>query len=98
MIKRYVATGSFVVLLLIVMSTVSFAGGAFAGDKVPRMTLTELAGMLDSPDVVVVDVRRDKDFMGSEQMIKGAERRAYNDVGGWSGELAKDKTVVLYCA
>ncbi|QJB55363.1 hypothetical protein HFN16_02680 [Pseudodesulfovibrio sp. zrk46] len=95
---RYVIITTLVLLLLMATSAMSIAGGAFAGDRVPRMTTSQLAGMLDSPDVVVIDVRRDTDFQGSEMMIKGAQRRAYNDVDGWAGELSKEKTLVLYCA
>lgn len=86
------------VIFTVLMAGTALAGGAFAGDKAPRMTVQELAAMIDSPDVLILDVRRDGDFKGSELMIKNAERRAYNDVDNWAKALPKDKKIVLYCA
>lgn len=85
-------------LMCLVMAASVMAGGAFAGDKVPRMDAPKLVTMLDSPDVLIIDVRRGKDWEGSELMIKNAHRKAYNDVDAWMAELPKDKTIVLYCA
>lgn len=86
------------VVLVFVMAGTSLAGGAFVGDTVPRMEIDELMAKLDSPDIVIYDVRRAADFEGSELMIKNAERKAYNDVASWAGSVPRDKTVVLYCA
>lgn len=93
------------VLTLMVLSVFSLAcaasavaGAAFVGDKVPRMEATELLAKIDSPDIVIIDVRRGADWEGSEMMIKNAVRKAYNDVDGWAGDVPKDKTLVLYCA
>lgn len=89
-----------VLLLLLLTGYVgnAVAGPAFAGDKVPRMTADELLKKIDSPDVVIIDVRRGKDWEGSENMIKNAVRKPYNDVDGWAGEYAKDALLVFYCA
>lgn len=76
----------------------AIAGSAFPGDKVDRMEATELLAKIDSPNVVIIDVRRDRDFDGSELMIKNAVRKAYNDVESWAGEYDKEQTLVLYCA
>lgn len=80
------------------MSVCAMAGPAFVGDKAPRMEAKELLSKLDSPDIMIIDVRRGRDWNGSEVMIKNAVRRAYNDVESWAGSLPKDKTLVLYCA
>lgn len=95
--KHYV---SFCLALVfgLMISSVAMAGGAFAGDKVPRMEPAELLDMIDSPDVMIIDVRRGSDWDGSEKMIKNAVRRAYNNVEGWMSDLPKGKTIVLYCA
>jgi len=89
----------FCIFLLCLFYTVpASAGAAFAGDKVPRMGTSELLAKIDSPDVLILDVRRGSDWKGSEVMIKNAVRKAYNDVDSWIGDLPKDKTIVLYCA
>ena len=95
--KNFIVVYVAVALTLLLAGSV-IAGGAFAGDRIPRMTATDLLAQIDSPDVVVIDVRRGKDWDGSEKMIKNAVRKAYNDVDGWAGEFPKDKTLVLYCA
>lgn len=84
--------------VLILMMTVAVGSGALAADLVPRMEIDELVAKLDSPDIVIYDVRRSSDYDGSESMIKNAERRAYDDVASWADSVPKDKTVVLYCA
>ena len=42
----------------------------------PRMTKEELKPMLGNPDVLIVDVRADKDWADSDLKIKGAAREA----------------------
>lgn len=74
------------------------AGPAFPGDKIDRMEAKMLLAKIDSPDIVIIDVRRARDFEGSELVIKNAVRRAYNDVSNWAGEYGKEQTLVLYCA
>lgn len=96
--RKIILTSLFFVLLCLGGAASVFAGAAFAGDKVPRMEAAELLAKIDSPDILIIDVRRGKDWEGSESMIKNAERRAYNDVDAWIGELPKGKTIVLYCA
>lgn len=89
---------SVMVVSLLCMATVSLGGDAFPGDKVPRMTTAELAAMIDSPDVIVIDVRRDSDWEGSEKVIRNAIRKPYNDVDSWVDDIDRSKKVVLYCA
>lgn len=98
MLKRPLTITLAMTLLLLAMAATAVAGSAFAGDRVPRMEATELLAQLDSPDILIIDVRRSKDWEGSEKMIKNAVRKAYNDVDSWSAEIPKDKTIVLYCA
>ncbi len=62
------------------------------------MNAADLVAKIDSPDIVIIDVRRNSDWEGSEKVIKNAIRKPYNDVDGWAGEIALDQTVVLYCA
>lgn len=86
------------VALTLFLGGTALAGNAFLGDNVPRMAVQDLLEKLDSPDIMIIDVRRNSDYDGSELMIQNAHRRAYNDVAAWAGALPKDKTLVLYCA
>ena len=41
---------------------------------VTMVSIDELRGMLDNPDLTLIDVRYDKDWEGSDMKIKGAVR------------------------
>ncbi|BCS88309.1 hypothetical protein PSDVSF_15510 [Pseudodesulfovibrio sediminis] len=71
---------------------------AVAEDTVPRMEAAELLTKLDSPEVIIIDVRREGDWNTSEVMIRNALRRSPYTARVWSAELPRDKTIVLYCA
>jgi len=65
---------------------------------VPRMTNDELKALLGNPDLIILDVRRDSDWNGSDSKIKGAVREDPHDIESWANKYSKDKTLVLYCA
>jgi len=65
---------------------------------IPRMKKDELKAMLDSPDLVILDVRAEGDWKGDKSKIKGAIREDPESVKSWAEKYAKDKTIVLYCA
>lgn len=48
--------------------------------------------------VILVDVRREDDFLSGPPMIDGALRRLPEAVESWADELPKDRDVVIYCA
>lgn len=96
--RRILTSMAFALLLCLAFAASAAAGAAFAGDKVPRMQVKELLARIDAPDLMIIDVRRGRDFDGSEQMIKNAVRKAFNDVDTWSVDIPRDKTLVLYCA
>ena len=67
-------------------------------DDVPRMTREELKGMLGNPNVVIIDVRANVDWLGSNLKIKGAVREDARKVNSWMEKYSKDKTLVFYCS
>jgi rhodanese-related sulfurtransferase len=64
----------------------------------PRISKEELKAKLGSPDLILVDVRTKKDWDMSSGKIIGAIRMDPDAFDDWSGTLAKDKEIVLYCA
>ncbi|KPK23765.1 MAG: hypothetical protein AMK69_17505 [Nitrospira bacterium SG8_3] len=60
------------------------------------MTKEELKGVLEHPDVVVIDVRHTENWQDSEVKIKGATRGNPTDFKTWAAQFPKDKTLVLY--
>jgi rhodanese-related sulfurtransferase len=90
-------------LILFVAGVTVFAVAAFfalpaAAQEAKRMTIEELKGMLGSPDLVIVDVRRDGDWKSSAVKVKGAVREDPEKVDTWVSKYPKDKTLVFYCA
>ena len=85
---------------LIVLSLLIIWAGASlsAAESVSKITKEELKAKLDSPDIVIVDVRTGKDWKSSEFKIKGAVRANPSEFDSWSGDYPKDKTLILYCA
>ena len=84
-------------LLLTFALVLTVVGTAPAGN-VPLMTTDELKAMLDDPELVILDVRRGKDWKSSEFKIQGAtyvKPEAYDE---WANTYPKSKKFVLYCA
>lgn len=64
---------------------------------VPKINKEELNAMLDSPDLIIIDVRRERDWKSSSLKIRGATWEDFLDVDLWAQKYPKDKTIVLYC-
>ena len=64
----------------------------------PRITKEELKSMLGNAKLVIVDVRRSKDWNASEYKIKDAVRVDPDPrkVDSWANSYGKDKTIVVY--
>lgn len=84
-------------IAVVFVAVMSFPAPASAQDA-KRMTIEELKGMLGSPDLVIVDVRRDGDWKSSKVKIRGAVREDPEKPEAWMSKYPKDKTLVFYCA
>jgi rhodanese-related sulfurtransferase len=62
------------------------------------MTKDELKAMLGNPDLVIIDVRTQRDWTESDSKIKGALREDPEAVESWAKKYPQGKTIVLYCA
>jgi len=71
---------------------------AVLADDVPRITGEALKGMLGNPNVIIIDVRANADWLGSNLKIKGAVREDAKKVNSWMEKYTKDKTLVFYCS
>ena len=92
--KNYLNVFMVVLVSLAVLGT----SLAVSAADVPRMSKEELKSMLDNKDVVVVDVRKGRDWTSSESKIKGAVREEAYQAASWASKYDKNKTYVLYCA
>lgn len=82
-----------ILFAIIVLMGITSAGAG----EVPRMTAADLNEILESPDLIILDVRLGQDWDASQYKIKGAARKDPMNFGNWKDELPKDKTIVLYC-
>ncbi|HMK44140.1 MAG TPA: rhodanese-like domain-containing protein [Dissulfurispiraceae bacterium] len=48
-------------------------------------------------DAVIIDVRRESDFLAGPGKIKDALRRQPETVDKWADALPKDRDIVIYC-
>ncbi len=87
-----------IVTLPLAMLGILLIATAAVPDDVPRMTKEELKGHLGDPNVIILDVRTERDWKDSDLRIKGAIREDPTNVDAWLGKYPKDKTIVLYCA
>lgn len=73
------------------MDTSAFSASSFS------ISPTELAGLLGRPDApLLLDVRREARFAGSDALLPAAQRCAPEDVAAWAAR-AEPREVVVYC-
>ncbi len=65
-------------------------------ENIPRMSKEELKSLLGKPDVVVLDVRLEKQWEASDSKIPGASHLKEEDVKSWARIQDRNKTYVLY--
>jgi rhodanese-related sulfurtransferase len=71
---------------------------ACAEEGITVIDKDQLKAELSKPNVAVIDVRATHDWDEAQFKIEGAQRQSPLEVAEWSGQYAKDKTIVLYCA
>ncbi len=85
-------------LVLLILILTGWAAQALWAETVPRINKEDLKARLGSKDLLILDVRTDRDWESSSLKIKDAIRRNPGIVDFWASDLPKDKTIVLYCA
>jgi rhodanese-related sulfurtransferase len=86
------------ILMMVIFMLLATALFAAAASDVQRISTEELNSRLGQADLAVVDVRTDGDWNNSDKMIASAIRSNPNDISPLRSQLAKDQTIVLYCA
>jgi rhodanese-related sulfurtransferase len=69
---------------------------AAAKNQAPRITKEELRPMLGAPDLVVIDVRTERQWEQSEIKIPGAVHEPPFESKQWGSKYDPDTTVVTY--
>ena len=84
-------TFSLLAVLIFLTATLLFA------DSVPKINQEALKSILGSKNLVILDVRQDRDWNTSKMKIKDALRVDDEDLS-FALKLPKETTIVLYCA
>lgn len=71
---------------------------SYGADNVPRISTDQLKNIIDDPDLVLLDVRTEKDWDSSDKKIVRAIRVDPEDIESWIGNYSKDQKIILYCA
>ena len=85
-----------VMLGLLVSAFVIFLSLSVSAAEVTIISDVQLKGILDSPEIVIIDVRGSKDWRSSNIKIKGAVRKIPKKFESWAHELPTDKKLILY--
>jgi len=93
MTQKYKSTILLLFLILLLGITAVVASAA----DIPRITVEELKAMLGNPDLIIIDVRVERDWEAATRKIPGAAWEDFFEVDAWAGKYPKDKTIVLYC-
>jgi hypothetical protein len=83
-----------------VLLLLSFLAGLTAiasASDVPKITAGDLSTMLGKPDLIIIDVRIERDWKTSPLKVRGAVWEDFLAVDTWAQRYPKDKTIVLYC-
>jgi rhodanese-related sulfurtransferase len=76
-----------------------FAALTAHAQDVQRITKEKLKAELgQTPDLIILDVRTDRDWETSQWKIAGAVREDPSKAEEWKNKFSKNKTIVLYCA
>ncbi len=94
--KRLRIVGIFLSLTIIFfLGDRGFSQPVSYGD-IPRMTKEELKPHLGKSDLVILDVRLEKQWESSDSKIPGASHLKEEDVKSWAKANDRNKTYVLY--
>lgn len=75
-----------------------FGFSLLSAKDIPRMAADELIKLIDNPEVIILDVRTDRDWEKSDLKIKTARWEDPQMVASWADKYSPEKTLVLYCA
>lgn len=92
MTKRFLMAIALIFFIVGMITTSAISADA------PRITKENLKAIMDSPDLILIDVRASDDWKGSDLKITGAIREDPQTLESWAKKYPKDKTLVLYCA
>ena len=83
--------------MLLLISLLAGLPAVASASDVAKISKEDLNAMLNNPDLIIIDVRRERDWKSSSLKIRGAVWEDFLDVDIWAQKYPKNKTIVLYC-
>jgi len=83
------------IMLLLIFSWTSFS--AADNDKnVPAISVHQVKQLLNNSDVIIIDVRKYRNWWRSSKKILSAVREDPSKVNRWAQKYPKDKSLIFY--
>jgi rhodanese-related sulfurtransferase len=83
----------FIFLVLLIFPGTAIVSAA----SVSKITAEELHLKLNDPELIIIDVRLERDWESSTLKIKGAVWEDFQEVNSWAEKYSRDRTIILYC-
>jgi hypothetical protein len=83
-----------VIFLIIISSTVVSA--AENDQNVPAISVHQVQPLLNNPDVIIIDVRKYRNWWRSSKKVLSAVREDPSKVDEWAQKYPKDKSLIFY--
>jgi len=83
--------------ILLLISILAGLPAIASASDVPRISKEELNAILDDSALIIIDLRREPDWMSSSLKIRRAVWKDFLKVETWAQEYPKNMTIVLYC-
>ena len=83
--------------LLLLISLLAGLPAIASASDVPKIDKKTLNAMLNNPDLIIIDVRREREWKSSSLKIRRAAWEDFLGVDIWAQKYPKNKTIVLYC-
>jgi gas vesicle protein len=96
--RKYLFVGVFVGIIAAVVFLAAGLIAQSAAADFRKISKEELRDMLDNPELVIIDVRTDKEWKKADLKIKGAAWEDADEVKTWAVRYPKDRTIALYCS
>ncbi len=94
--RRLFFSASAVLVGLLLFAATTEKGCSFP--QPAMITKEQLKTMLNDPEVVIIDLRINRDWDAADRKIPGAVHEDPDHIADWVGKYPKDKIIVLYCA
>ncbi len=93
--RKYLLLVSFFMQILLILGHAPLLN-AIDTKSVPRISADQVNQLLGQPDIVIIDVRKPRNWWRTSKKILTAVREEPSKVDRWARKYAKDHTLIFY--